>query len=111
MEFSFRFPYDGSMAIETVIEPATDEKTKLFPMVRVLVHNDDVTPMGFVLYVLGEVFNLDYSRAHTRRASPSWWSSPSSARSYTSNRAAPSRVPAAFPCRSRSSPKTNPVRI
>ena len=51
------------MATETVIEPATEEKTKLFPMVRVLIHNDDVTPMDFVLYVLGEVFKLDFSRA------------------------------------------------
>ena len=53
------------MPLETVIEPETEEKTKLFPMVRVLIHNDDITPMGFVLYVLGEVFKLDYSRAHT----------------------------------------------
>jgi ATP-dependent Clp protease adaptor protein ClpS len=51
------------MATETVIEPATEEKTKLFPMVRVLIHNDDVTPMDFVIYVLGEVFKLDFSRA------------------------------------------------
>ena len=53
------------MAPQTVIEPTTDEKTKLIPMVRVLIHNDDVTPMGFVLHVLGEVFKLDHSRAHT----------------------------------------------
>jgi ATP-dependent Clp protease adaptor protein ClpS len=52
------------MAPQTVIEPTTDEKTKLIPMVRVLIHNDDVTPMGFVLHVLGEVFKLDFSRAH-----------------------------------------------
>ena len=52
------------MAPQTVIEPTTDEKTKLIPMVRVLIHNDDVTPMGFVLYILGEVFKLDASRAH-----------------------------------------------
>ena len=52
------------MATETVIEPATEEKTQLFPMLRVLIHNDDFTPMGFVLYVLGEVFKLDFSSAH-----------------------------------------------
>ena len=52
------------MPIETVIEPAVEEKTKLSPMHRVLIHNDDVTPMDFVLYVLGEVFHLDRTHAH-----------------------------------------------
>ena|SRR5688572_27412554 len=52
------------MPLETVIEPAVGEETKLSPMHRVLIHNDDVTPMDFVLYVLGEVFHLDHSRAH-----------------------------------------------
>ncbi len=36
-----------------------DEKTSLEPPYRVIIHNDDVTPMDFVLYVLMTVFMLN----------------------------------------------------
>ncbi len=39
-------------------EPETREKTRLTPMYRVLIHNDDVTPMDFVVKILTEVFRL-----------------------------------------------------
>lgn len=45
------------------LEPETDEKTRLSPMFRVLIHNDDVTPMDFVVRILTEVFRLPTSRA------------------------------------------------
>jgi ATP-dependent Clp protease adaptor protein ClpS len=46
------------MATRTVTEPVADSKTKLAPLYRVLIHNDDVTPMDFVIKVLQEVFHL-----------------------------------------------------
>ena len=39
-------------------EPETKEQTRLTPMYRVLIHNDDVTPMDFVVKILAEVFRL-----------------------------------------------------
>ncbi len=48
-------------------------ETRLAPLYRVLIHNDDVTPMDFVVRVLGEIFRLSRARstevmfeAHTR---------------------------------------------
>jgi ATP-dependent Clp protease adaptor protein ClpS len=43
--------------------PETGEKTRLAPLYRVLIHNDDVTPMDFVVRILTEVFRLDQGRA------------------------------------------------
>jgi ATP-dependent Clp protease adaptor protein ClpS len=51
------------MPTQTVLEPVTDADTKLAPLHRVLIHNDDITPMGFVIYILGEVFHLELARA------------------------------------------------
>ena len=48
-------------AVQTV--PETDAETRLTPMYRVLIHNDDVTPMDFVVRVLRSIFSLDESRA------------------------------------------------
>lgn len=49
-------------AEQTVLEPAveTTAETRLAPLYRVLIHNDDVTPMDFVIRVLGEIFRLSY---------------------------------------------------
>ena len=52
-----------AMGVQTVTEPATEAETKLSPLYRVLIHNDDVTPMDFVVRVLVEVFRLDGPRA------------------------------------------------
>ncbi|HZE97388.1 MAG TPA: ATP-dependent Clp protease adaptor ClpS [Planctomycetota bacterium] len=43
-----------------VLEPRveTTPETRLAPLYRVLIHNDDVTPMDFVVRVLREVFHL-----------------------------------------------------
>lgn len=51
------------MGTRTLTRPVTDSETKLSPLYRVLIHNDDVTPMDFVIRVLTQVFRLDHSRA------------------------------------------------
>lgn len=44
-------------------EPVVADITKLVPMYKVLVHNDDVTPFDFVIYVLMDVFKRDDKQA------------------------------------------------
>jgi ATP-dependent Clp protease adaptor protein ClpS len=36
--------------------PDKDAETELEPMYRVIIHNDDVTPMDFVIHVLERIF-------------------------------------------------------
>ncbi len=50
-------------AMETRTDPESSVKTQLAPMYRVLIHNDDVTPMDFVVRILSDVFRLDFSRS------------------------------------------------
>ena len=40
-----------------------DQKTELEPLYRVLIHNDDVTPMDFVTHILVTIFMLGYPKA------------------------------------------------
>ena len=47
--------------LETPVE--TTPETRLAPLYRVLIHNDDVTPMDFVVRVLGEIFHLNWTKS------------------------------------------------
>jgi ATP-dependent Clp protease adaptor protein ClpS len=51
------------MTTQTVTRPELDSETKLSPMYRVLIHNDDVTPMDFVVVVLKDIFGLSVALA------------------------------------------------
>ncbi|HUR38180.1 MAG TPA: ATP-dependent Clp protease adaptor ClpS [Planctomycetota bacterium] len=42
---------------------ATSVETRLAPLYRVLIHNDEITPMDFVVRVLGEIFHLNWARS------------------------------------------------
>lgn len=48
---------------ESQVQPIQNEEleteTNEEPPYRVIIHNDDVTPMQFVMYILGMVFLLD----------------------------------------------------
>ncbi|HLY08348.1 MAG TPA: ATP-dependent Clp protease adaptor ClpS [Planctomycetota bacterium] len=44
-------------------EVDTSTEPRLAPLYRVLIHNDDVTPMDFVVRVLGEIFRLSRARS------------------------------------------------
>jgi ATP-dependent Clp protease adaptor protein ClpS len=45
------------------IEITPDQQTELEPLYRVLIHNDDVTPMDFVTHILISIFFLGYPKA------------------------------------------------
>ncbi|MBV6396704.1 MAG: ATP-dependent Clp protease adapter protein ClpS [Anaerolineales bacterium] len=45
------------------IEIVPDQETELEPLYRVLIHNDNVTPMDFVTRVLVSIFFLGYPEA------------------------------------------------
>lgn len=51
------------IAPEIQIIEETEEETELEPLYRILIHNDHVTPMDFVVYVLKTVFYLSNERA------------------------------------------------
>jgi len=48
------------MKLQTVpsIEIVEETKTELEPLFRIIIHNDDVTPMDFVVHVLITIFVL-----------------------------------------------------
>lgn len=41
----------------------TEEETELEPLYRILIHNDHVTPMDFVVHILKTIFYLSNERA------------------------------------------------
>jgi ATP-dependent Clp protease adaptor protein ClpS len=45
------------------VESTPDAETQIDPPYRVLIHNDDVTPMEFVVNILRTVFSLSFSLA------------------------------------------------
>ena len=53
------------MNLQTQILPeiTPDQETELEPLYRVLIHNDDVTPMDFVTHILVSIFYLGYPEA------------------------------------------------
>ena len=53
------------MEVQTTpgIEVIEDAETELEPLFRVLVHNDDVTPMDFVVQILTSIFFLGQPNA------------------------------------------------
>ena len=40
-----------------------EEETTQGPLYRVIIHNDDITPMGFVLLILESIFKLSAAHA------------------------------------------------
>lgn len=54
-------PRPGKVVLDP--RPEVDAEPRLAPLYRVLIHNDDVTPMDFVVRVLREIFHLDTGKA------------------------------------------------
>ncbi|MBI5366684.1 MAG: ATP-dependent Clp protease adaptor ClpS [Planctomycetes bacterium] len=53
----------GPAAPDVRTAPRTDERTDLAPLYRVLIHNDDVTPMDLVVQVLTQFFRKAQAEA------------------------------------------------
>lgn len=53
----------GGTKVVHAPEQVTEEKTGLAPLYKVLIHNDPVTPMDFVVAILFAVFRKDEQEA------------------------------------------------
>ncbi len=56
-------PVRSKPAPERETTGTPDEQTAFEPLYRVIIHNDNVTPMNFVVSVLERIFFLDSSEA------------------------------------------------
>ena len=45
------------------VEPIQREEQKLAPLYRIIIHNDDVTPMDYVVGILMKEFDREYEQA------------------------------------------------
>ena len=51
------------LSIFPEIEIIEDSETELEPLYRIIIHNDDVTPMDFVVHILKTIFYLANDKA------------------------------------------------
>jgi ATP-dependent Clp protease adaptor protein ClpS len=54
---------NSQIAPEILIIEEAEEETELEPLYRILIHNDHVTPMDFVVHILKTVFYLPNEKA------------------------------------------------
>lgn len=63
MHHAIIFSMVPSRQIRPEVETIPNRQTEYEPLYRVLIHNDDVTPMDFVVHILVRIFQLPYPDA------------------------------------------------
>jgi ATP-dependent Clp protease adaptor protein ClpS len=54
---------NSQIAPDILIIEETEEETEIEPLYRILIHNDHVTPMDFVVHILKTIFYLSNEKA------------------------------------------------